>query len=102
MIIKQYTTEFKDSDLDSESIDFEKRFSSKERSNLYTNLQKEYQNSKDTLISHYVSHNSDKLTSLIFIKDIILQYKLKNIISLGAGECVLEFLLYNLLQKKYQ
>ena len=59
-------TEVKDSDLNNDTVDFEKRFSSEERSLLYSNLQKPYKNDKDE-ITFKVINSISKLNDLIEI-----------------------------------
>lgn len=48
---------------------------------------------RETLLRSYLPSNLQKLGSLGFLIDIIKENKYKNILSLGAGQCVLEYLL---------
>jgi len=48
---------------------------------------------KDTLLHYYLKNEWHKLASLDFLRDRILLNNYKNILSLGAGKCVLEYLL---------
>jgi len=49
--------------------------------------------SKDSLISWYLSENERKLPALDFLTKYIKEKNFSNILSLGAGPCVLEYLL---------
>jgi len=48
---------------------------------------------RTTLVREYLSQNYEKLGALGFLIEIINQYSYKWIISLGAGHCVLEYIL---------
>jgi hypothetical protein len=49
--------------------------------------------SKDTLLRSYLSASAEKLTALGFLLRYVNDNKCQNIVSLGAGQCVLEYLL---------
>jgi len=57
---------------------------------------------KESLLRHYLPGNLPKLGSLGFLIDSIKANGYKNILSLGAGQCVLEYLLKMSLPEDYQ
>lgn len=55
--------------------------------------------SKESLLKWYESRNAEKLPAVEFVTNYIRKKAFKNIISFGAGECVLEYLLKDKLSK---
>lgn len=57
-----------------------------------TEFGKDYQ-TKESLLRNYLSKNYFKLSLLGFLINFVYEKGYKNILSLGAGTCVLEYLL---------
>lgn len=49
--------------------------------------------SKELLLRHFLQENWQKIGSLVILREIVEKNKFRNILSLGAGQCVLEYLL---------
>jgi len=49
--------------------------------------------SKESILRAYLSTNAEKLSELAFLIKHVITHKFRNIISLGAGHCILEYLL---------
>jgi len=72
---------------------------SEEHASLIEKRYADHFRSRDSLISWYLSENERKLPALDFLTKYIKEKNFSNILSLGAGPCVLEYLLNSALPK---
>tara|TARA_Y100000590_G_C15611904_1_gene974151 strand:+ start:342 stop:947 length:606 start_codon:yes stop_codon:yes gene_type:complete len=100
-IKKIYTYKHKKKDL--EDGKYEKRFSSKEHSALTEiELKDNILKSKSNLLKHWFHSEKNKLDSLTYLIKYIKENSLNNILSLGSGTCVFEYLLKKSLPETYK
>lgn len=101
MKFKMYTNSH-DSKILKKMGNFENIFSSNELSNIIEEeFSKTVFESKDSLIEDYIVKEYLKLYSIPFLVEYIIKNKCKNILSLGSGSSVLEYILKKSIPKEY-